>query len=92
MLETDTSKQLRFEAYGEHEFDDFGLCSRLEGKHPKYHIEAGIDIKVSPVGDNSNQAEFIFDNSRPGKYYPGCPESINVPYFRCSWMNLMIIK
>ena len=45
----------------------------LEGKHPKGHIEAGIDITVSPVGDNTDP-EFIFNNSGPGKYYPGGPE------------------
>ena len=45
----------------------------IEGKNPKGNIEAGIDISVTPVGDNKNR-NFIFDNSGPGKYYPGGPE------------------
>ena len=45
----------------------------LEGKYPKGHIEAGIDISVTPTGDNT-KPEFILNNSGPGKYYPGGPE------------------
>ena len=45
----------------------------IEGKNPKGNIEAGIDISVTPVGDNKN-TNFIFNNSGPGKYYPGGPE------------------
>jgi len=45
----------------------------FEGKHPKGHIEAGIDITVTPDGDNT-KPEFILNNSGAGKYYPGGPE------------------
>ena len=45
----------------------------LEGKHPKGNIEAGIDITVTPDGDNTDP-NFILHNSGPGKYYPGGPE------------------
>ena len=47
----------------------------LEGKNPKGNIEAGIDISVSPVGDNKD-SNFILSNSGPGKYFPGGPECL----------------
>jgi len=47
----------------------------LEGKNPKGNIEAGIDISVSPVGDNQD-SNFILSNSGPGKYFPGGPECL----------------
>ena len=47
----------------------------LEGKNPKGHIEAGIDITVSHVGDNTTP-DFILKNSGPNMYYPGGPKYI----------------
>ena len=58
----------------------------LEGKHPKGNIEAGIDITVTPDGDNTD-LKLILHNSGPEKYYPGGPESTfkgkRVPAFIC---------
>ena len=45
----------------------------LERKSSKGNIKAGIDISVSPVGDNKD-SNIILNNSGPGKYYPGGPE------------------
>ena len=49
----------------------------IEGKKPKGSIEAGIDINVNPIGEPTDN-NFIWNNSGPGKYYPGGP----VCYFR----------
>ncbi len=36
-------------------------------------IETGIDITVNPDGDPNNGDHFFFNNSGPGKYFPGPP-------------------
>ena len=44
----------------------------IQGKQPKPHVEAGVDILVSPIGD-SNDSDFFEKNYGPGKYMPGGP-------------------
>ena len=45
----------------------------LEGKGPNPSIEAGIDIRISPNGSDSDP-DFILKNCGNGKYFPGGPE------------------
>ena len=45
----------------------------LEGKRPNPSIEAGIDIRISPNGSDSDP-DFIMNNCGNGKYFPGGPE------------------
>ena len=60
----------------------------LEGKHPKSLIEADIDITLSTVCDNT-RSEFIFNNSGPGKYYPGGPECMYKGKEGNHWIQLI---
>lgn len=43
----------------------------MKAKRPKEL--AGVDICVEPAGSPSDGANFILNNSGPGKYFPGGP-------------------
>ena len=56
----------------------------IAGKKPNATIEAGVDIRINPVG-NPKSRNFLHQNSGPGKYFPGGPvcsfRGKNLPLF-----------
>ena len=58
----------------------------IEGKNPNPTIEAGMDIRVSPIG-NSHEKDYMQKNRGQGKFFPGGPtckfKNKDVPAFIC---------
>ena len=45
----------------------------IQGKQKDLSVETGIDITVVPEGDPKDGDTYFFNNSGPGKYFPGPP-------------------
>ena len=44
----------------------------IKGTKPRYEVEFGVDIRVDPVGSDTD-SDFVEKNSGPDKYFPGGP-------------------